>query len=329
MKTDKVMCLGRNSCLNETYHIRKVISKSQLSIVYAARHNESKLTYVIKEFFPDELVNREIDRRSVKCKHSAVVTQFESLKRSFDQEAALLGELKHPNIVQLVDHFEENGTSYVVTEFCRGVTLDHYCGSDGGGLTAEFLSGTMLSIIDALAYIHKQGIIHRAVEPSNVVIGENGQAKLIDFGSAVRIPCAGAGKPEQAIVTSTSYSPLELYSQKSEPSSLVDIYSLAATLYFCLSGAAPKDVKQRLFNDSLESVRTRNRVVSPVLSSVIQWGLVVRTNKRCPSLHWFKKAVYVEGLIWKGKSRWLPLQMGRGGNSSPKSDRQRSLPKRS
>ncbi|MCG7407397.1 serine/threonine protein kinase [Paenibacillus sp. ACRRX] len=322
MEVDKEMCLGRNTCLNQTYQIRKVISRSHLSIVYAARHNESKLTYVIKEFFPDALAKREIDRRTVKCRQSAAFTQFESLKRSFDQEAALLSELEHPNIVQLIDHFEENGTSYVVTEFCRGVTMDQYCGSDGSRLNSEFLSNTMLSIIDALAYIHKQGIIHRDLKPDNVVIGEDGQAKLIDFGSAVRIQCADAGKPEHAIFTSTGYSPLELYSERAQQDSLVDVYSLAATLYFCLSGAAPTDVKKRLFDDSLVSVRTRNRIVSPVLSSVIQWGLVVKTNKRCPSLHWFKKAVYLEGLIWKGKARWLPFKVGRNVNSSAKSDRQ-------
>ncbi|MBC2632216.1 protein kinase, partial [Salmonella enterica subsp. enterica serovar Enteritidis] len=141
-------------------------------------------------------------------------------------------------------------------------------------VTNDFLVERLVPVIRALEYIHSLGYIHRDVRPSNILIGEDGQTKLLDFGSAVRYQ-----ERTHTILTTAGYSPIEFYSGRSVQGPVSDIYSLAATLYFCCQGKAPIDVPKRLFHDTLEPLRDMNKV-SPILTRVIHWGLAVSAQKR-------------------------------------------------
>lgn len=307
MMKDKTVSLRRKVVLKETYQIKKVLSISELSIVYMANHIESGEMVAVKEFYPRALALRDLDRRTVLCKQPSVRSQYHALEQSFLQEAELLSELKHPNIVAYLDHFEEYGTHYIVMEYCKGTSLDQYIRAEGTRLSSGLLSHTMLSLINALEFTHKKGIIHRDLKPGNVIVALDGTPKLIDFGSAVRVQTEG--KPEYSIFTTAGYSPLELYSEKSKQDKQVDLYSFAAILYFCLSGQAPMDVKQRLFQDDLTPIRMHNRRVSPMLGRVIHWGLAVKTDDRCSSFQWFRRVIRMEAVMWRGKARIRPNRM--------------------
>lgn len=307
MMKDRTVSLRRKVVLKETYQIKKVLSISELSIVYMACHIESGETVAVKEFYPRALALRDLDRRTVLCKQPSVRSQYQALQQSFVQEAELLSELKHPNIVSCLEHFEEYGTHYIVMEYCKGTSLDQYIRADGNVLSSGLLSHTMLALIHALEYIHKKGIIHRDLKPSNIIVAMDGSPKLIDFGSAVRIQTEG--KPEYTIFTTAGYSPLELYSEKSKQDKQVDLYSFSAILYFCLSGQVPMDVKKRLFQDDLISIRSHNRRVSPMLAKVIHWGLAVKAEQRCSSFQWFRRVLRMEAMMWRGKARFQPNRM--------------------
>ncbi|GGH45703.1 hypothetical protein GCM10008014_07920 [Paenibacillus silvae] len=307
MKKDKWnMALQRNVILNDTYQVRQVLTSSELAIVYAGRNRHTGAKVAIKEFFPHQLAARQTDKRTVFCATRGYGGQFQELLSAFLQEGELLSSLKHPHIIGYVDHFESNDTGYLITEYCTGTTLTDYLNERDHALEPGFITDTLLPLVDTLDYIHKQGILHRDVKPSNIMVMEDGTPKLLDFGSAVRWPMPSGVKP--AIFTSKGYSPLEFYSEKSEQGPMSDIYSLSALLHYWTCGQPPMDVKQRLFSDELPSVRKHNEHVTPWLARVIHWGLMVRSEKRCTSLTWVRTSLRVQALVWKvrkpGKIEW-------------------------
>ena len=297
-KESMIGVLARNTKLGneQVYQIRRILSRSELSIVYIVRHLETGIMSVIKEFFPSVLARRSSDGKTVQCLKSSLSPQYMKLKEAFQREAMVLRDLLHPGIVRYEDYFKANGTAYIVMEHCRGITLDRFVRKNQQGLNVGILRKSMLPLIGALEHIHQQGYIHRDIKPANIVIGKDGGSKLIDFGSVIRYTDADTERP---IFTTAGYSPLELYSDKSLQTPLADIYSLAATLYFCYSGSAPVAVPTRLFEDKLESVRVGKGDISPLLSRVIHWGLVLSANKRCSSLRWFRMALQAEYILQK------------------------------
>ncbi|WP_017814710.1 serine/threonine protein kinase [Paenibacillus shenyangensis] len=297
--------LTRNQKLANTYLIRRTLSVSELSVVYVARHMEKGTLHVIKEFFPGALVERSRDRRSVQCSQLGLKSKYNEMLSTFRQEGSILRELNHPGIVKYEDEFEENNTAYLVMEYCRGITLDRYIRQSAPQADPAFMQSRLLPVIEALEHIHQLGYIHRDVKPSNIMLVEDGQTKLLDFGSAVRYQ-----NKTHSILTTAGYSPIEFYSGRSSQGPVSDIYSLAATFYFCCQGRAPVDVPKRLFNDTLEKLGSE-QVSSPILSRVIHWGLAVSADKRCASLKWFKIAVQAER-FWK---RNLVLTRSKKGSS--------------
>lgn len=207
------ICLKRNFVLHQSYKVKKVIACSELDIVYAGQKLEDETAVIVKEFYPRQVALRDLDKRTVLCRGPSVQRQYDGLQEAFLTETQILQKLSHPNIVSLVDHFQENGTHYMIMEYCKGISLERFIEEGRLVSVADFLRDTILPLASALEYVHGRGIIHRDIKPANIIIGEDGQPKLLDFGSAVYHEKTG-----HRIFTSTGYSPLEFYSEKDRKS---------------------------------------------------------------------------------------------------------------
>ncbi len=209
------------------------------------------------------------------------------LRRQFRQEATVLARLDHPNLVGVTDFFEENGNAYLVMKLIKGENLAERIERQGAQPEKEVLTwGDQL--LDALAYCHEQGVLHRDIKPHNVIIRPNGQIVLVDFGlvklwdpqaPGTQTVVRGSGTPE--------YAPPEQYDIRGagHTDPRTDIYSLGATLYHALIGTAPPTATQRIVNPAaLTSVRAVNPHTSPHVESALMKALELRPDTRFQSI---------------------------------------------
>lgn len=206
--------------------------------------------------------------------------------QSFNRESELLATLSHPNIPRVMDRFSESGRHYLVMEYVRGETLQQKLDRGEGPFSESQILLWMHQLCDVLAYLHRQTppIIFRDIKPDNVMIDENGQVKLIDFG-IVRFFKPGKNKDTTHLGT-PGYAPPEQYGkQQTDPRS--DIYALGATSFYLATGKPPDDYPPY----QLPSPQTVNPNLSPQISQAIVRATQIQSNQRWQSMADMKVAL--------------------------------------
>ncbi len=218
--------------LHERYQIQEIHYLGQITIVYFGWDIRQNREVVIKEFMPYSAANRDMDGRTVICRSRAYSARFLEAKRAFEEECRFIQKLKdlrkpYPGcVVKYLDCFEENGTKYLITEKINGKSLQDYI-ENGEDFSVR---DVMKSLVAIVRQVHKQGIIHCDIKPSNIVLCEDGRVTLVDFGSA----CYKKGKKNKMAFVSRGYSAPELY-HDGRIDCKTDIYSIGAVLYYLLT----------------------------------------------------------------------------------------------
>ncbi len=172
---------------------------------------------------------------------------FDRWQESFVQEAMKLLKCCHHHIVNAEELFLENGLRCIVMEYVPGVTLDRLVTSSSPLSEADALR-YIRQIGEALIFIHKKGLIHRDVKPSNIVIrAGKSEAVLIDFGLARKFDHPHTTTSSD---TAKGFSAPEMAMSDRKRGPHTDVYSLAATLYYLLTGQPPEDGEERLLSMS-------------------------------------------------------------------------------
>ena len=202
--------------------------------------------------------------------------------QSFRQEAEILAQLKHTNLPGVFDFFEENGKAYLVMEFIKGSTQERELEISGAPLDEALVMRWALQLCDVLHYLHTQQppIIFRDLKPSNVMITEEMQIKLIDFGIA-RIFKVQA-ETDTRTLGSRSYAAPEQYGG-SQSDARTDIYALGATLYKLLTGMTPLEVPLRQAKAAFLSPRELNPRLSIVTEQIILKAMNLQPSDRFQS----------------------------------------------
>jgi TPR repeat protein len=201
------------------------------------------------------------------------------------EEARNLRRVKHPNVVRVIRHFETLGTAFIVMDLVPGMTLADAVAADGPWSEAQYRP-VFAALLDACKAVHAEGLLHRDIKPANIILQPDGAPVLIDFGAARQVIWSST-QAVTALVT-PGYGPLEQYSTKARLGPATDIYGLAATSYYVLSGKEPEESIARVEKDQLEKI-VNTRASAGFLAS-IDLGMKVAASDRPQSVsEWIKK----------------------------------------
>lgn len=224
-----------------TYRIEGKLGQGGFGITYLATDVALDKYVAIKEFFPNTYCKRDTSTSRVGVATEGSREFVTKLKLKFLKEARNIAKLDHPNIVRLHAAFEENDTAYYVMDYIEGTPLSQIVKTHGPLDWQKAVEYTSL-IGNALTYLHERRINHLDVKPANIMVRRSdGVPVLIDFGLAKQYDCEGQQTTSTPVGFSQGFAPVEQYKPGGvkEFSPTSDLYSLAATLYFMLSGRIP------------------------------------------------------------------------------------------
>jgi len=174
----------------------------------------------------------------------AKVPVDEKSRLRFHHEIETIGELRHSNIVELFEHGSAGSGFYFAMEYCAAGNIEEYMQKKGGQLPLEEAGWMILQVLEGLAYAHQKGYVHRAIRPSNILLTGNARytAKLGDFGLVRSFERSGfSGMSAMASgATSSTFIPREQLTQFRSSSPVSDVWSLAASFYYMLTGRSPR-----------------------------------------------------------------------------------------
>ena len=247
----------------------------------------------------DDFHDRDVAIKRVRAPNGDPVDGRYS-ERFFNAEAALVGRLQHPNVVQIFDAVTDPLESYIVMEYVAGNTLRPYCRADQL-LSLELIVEIGFKCAMALGYVYRQGLIHRDVKPANLLVVLNNNAitdvKVTDFGSVLNL---GSDVTQVYRVGSLAYmSPEQLDGGTLD--CRADMYSLGAVLYHLIAGRPPFDAQvqsammNQIYNTLPISLTGLRSGLAPAVDAVIQRSLAKNPSQRHAS--WDEFAQDLSSLI--------------------------------
>lgn len=287
--------LPPGTILKDRYLIGRVLGEGGFGITYIGCDLQLELKVAIKEYFPTDKANRiSSSSLSVSNYSGSVGQRYEEGKLRFLQEARTMAKMdKQPVIVGARDFFEANNTAYIVMEYVEGTTLKELVNQRGGKIAVDELMRLIEPLFSALSYMHSLGLIHRDISPENLML-EQGVIRLLDFGCA-REPADG--NATLTIALKHGYAPIEQYQNKGQ-GPWTDVYALAATIYFCLTGIKPPQSMDRLCEDELILPRKLGVPLTENQEKALLCGMGIRPRKRFRSVEELRAAFYNEETVF-------------------------------
>lgn len=215
-------------------------------------------------------------------------------RRQALMEAAILFTIKSEHLPEVYDAFEDNGRFYLVMQLIAGQNGAQIVKTRGRPCSEAEVMGWLLPVADVLQELHSRNppVLHRDIKPANIIITPQGQAVLVDFG-LTRLYDPDTQTQTMARAVSEGFSPLEQYIGQTSPQS--DVYGLAATMYFLLTGQVPPAAVARSMDDRLNSVRQFNPQVSPQVDLVLKKAMSLNADQRFGSMQEFARAIRTPG----------------------------------
>ena len=288
LNNNVVLCKGK-------YRIEKVLGQGGFGITYKAIMKETvtgslgnmevDVPVAIKEFFMKDTCEREEGTGKITVPSQGSRAVVELYRKKFVKEAKNLAQMNHPHIVKVVDVFEENDTVYYVMQYLSGGSLADYV-KQHGALDEAIAIKYIQQIGSALEYMHQKHICHYDVKPSNILLDDKGGAILIDFGISKGYTEEGHQTSSTPVGISAGYAPLEQYQQSLQDfSPATDVYGLAATLFYLLTGKNPPEASIVLN----EGIGDKSIGISDTVWHAIEQGMNPRKKDRVQTVSEFLK----------------------------------------
>jgi eukaryotic-like serine/threonine-protein kinase len=262
MQTGKASILGR-------YELVAELGRGAMGIVYKAY---------------DPKINRLVAIKTISLV-AADSTEEQACRARFFREAEAAGRLSHPRIVAIFDIGENPDTlsPYIVMEYVAGRSLEEILSTENARLPLHTTLQLIQEVTEALDYAHLQGVVHRDVKPSNIIVGEDGHAKITDFGIA-QLNVSDSGRPGRTWGTPAYMSPEQFTGESVDGRS--DLFSLGVILYRMLTGHRPFQgnsvltVALRVRKHKPVPAGVFNRELSPELDCVVARAIAKNPAER-------------------------------------------------
>ncbi|MEM6693496.1 MAG: serine/threonine-protein kinase [Pseudomonadota bacterium] len=229
--------------LQGQYRIIDHLNSGGFGITYLARDSLDRKV-VVKECFPNMMCARE--GTDVVARSKEMTKELTAVVRHFVGEARRMSVLEHPNIVGVHQVFQDNNTAYMALDFVQGCDLLNLIDDTGTQLSPEAVKSMLVKLLQAIQYVHDNDVLHRDISPDNVLVNENNDPVLIDFGAAREVATNASRMLSALHVVKDGYSPQEFYLGNNSQSPASDLYSLAATFYHVITGSPPPNSQVRL-----------------------------------------------------------------------------------
>jgi serine/threonine-protein kinase len=257
------------------YEIQDVLGKGAMGVVYKAYDRAIARSVAIK----------------VIAKASLEPAEIQHVTERFRHEAQAVGRLVHPRIVQIYDYGEDDEIAYIVMEFVNGKTLYEHLSQEGSYEIRE-VGEIIRQVLDGIGYAHSEGVVHRDLKLSNILINSDGRIKISDFGIA-RIESSNLTQVGDVLGTPYCMAPEQFLGL--DVNALVDLYAIGIIAYELLTGTKPfsgnaATVMQQVLNMRPVDPSKLNSRLSTLMDSVLQKALAKKREDRFQSARAFSDA---------------------------------------
>ncbi|MDM8557775.1 protein kinase [Candidatus Parabeggiatoa sp. HSG14] len=280
--------LKPRTLLKNQYVMGLPLGQGGFGITYIGQDLWLQKKVAIKEYLPAAFATRDIFNETIIPLKQQEETFNKGLQLFID-EARNLAKFAHPNIVRVINFFEENQTGYMVMDYLEGYSLVDILNQTGGHLPVDDALTIVLPILDALTEVHAKQIYHRDISSQNIFILKSNIPILIDFGAARHV--VGEHSRSLDLVLKHGYSPLEQYSGKGKIGPWTDIYACGALLYLMMTGLLPPAATDRFFEDNLVAPIDRNSAISSIINNAIMQALAIKLENRFQTVEKFRAAL--------------------------------------
>lgn len=272
------------------FELLSIIGEGGFSIVYLAYDHSLQRTVAIKEYLPGAIAFRDSEG-IVRPRFEKYEGTFKTGLQSFLNEARILAQFEHPALIRIHRFWEQNGTAYMVMQYCKGRTLRKVLQEEPDRRTQEpwIKHQVIAPVLDALRLLHAKNYYHRDLSPDNIMVLDTGAPMLLDFGAARQV----IGDMTQAltVILKPGFAPIEQYAddESMRQGPWTDIYGVGAVLYFVVTGKAPVASVARLVKDPLKKLHlSADYPISPSFAQAIDHSLAVFPNDRPQSIDDFQ-----------------------------------------
>src|SRR5215203_2048726 len=266
--------IARDTMVDGRYRIIRRLGSGGMADVYCAE---------------DTQLGREV---ALKLLYRRFAEDSEFVER-FRREASSAAGLQHPNVVQVFDRGEWDGTYYIAMEFLEGRNLKQIV-RDHGPLEPALAVDIVIQILKAARFAHRRGIVHRDIKPHNVIVDDEGRAKVTDFGIA-RAGASDMTETGSIMGTAQYLSPEQAQGHPVDARS--DLYSIGVVLYELLTGRVPFDAESAvtiaLKQVSEEPVRPSE--LNPAVSDQLE-DVVMRALQKDPAYRFADAEEFIRAL---------------------------------
>ena len=287
-KARSPLFLPYRTILNEQYIMGKELGcPGGFGITYLAFDSKLDRCVAIKEYLPKDIAGRGSDTKTIEPYSDNNREDYQKGLKGFMKEAKRVAKFhEHPNIVNVMNFFEENGTGYLVMEYYPGRNLSEFLNEKGGKVSESDAMDIIMPVLDGLREVHRHNYIHRDIKPANIYITNGGRPIIIDFGNA---RFATGHSQSMTAIVSRGYAPYEQYGEGGKQGCWTDIYSCGATLYKIVTGKEPPLATDRKSRDNLVAPSKLVSWITPGFNKAILKAMEMEPGRRPKDVDEFRR----------------------------------------